>query len=96
MTRITSGESLNLRTFLCLESRHNSALLCLSEEQGKSALGSPANRRNSVENTVELGQEYIFACLLPQQLHALCIESPLLRVSESAGQRGSTEECGFP
>lgn len=53
---------------LCLESRHNSALLCLSEEWDETALGSPANRRSSVENTAELGQEYMCACLLPQQL----------------------------
>ena len=91
---ITSGESLNLPTFLCLESRYNSAFLCLSEERGERTLGFLANRRSSVENTVDLGQK--FACLLPQQPPALCIESTLLPVSESAGQRGCAEECGFP
>lgn len=40
------GEYLSLPIFLSLESKHNSALLHLSEEQGESALGS-ANRRNS-------------------------------------------------
>lgn len=70
------GEYLSLPTFLCLENKHNSALLHLSEERVESALGSFANRRDSsTENTDELCQEYVFACLLPQQL--LC-ESPLL------------------
>lgn len=82
------------RPYISLESRHSSGHLCFSEEQGESALESPAYRRNSIENTVELGQE--FARLLPQQLPALCIGSTLLRVSESARQRGCTEECGFP
>lgn len=63
------GEYLSLLTFLCLETKPNSALLHLSEKQGESALGSSANRRNSSsESTAELYQEYVFACLLPQQL----------------------------
>lgn len=70
------GEYLSLPTFLCLESKHNGALLHLSEEQGENALESSANRRNSsTESTAELYQEYVFVCLLPP---ALCIESPLL------------------
>lgn len=70
------GEYLSFSTFLCLENKHNSALLHLSEQWGESALGSSANRKDSnTENTAELCQEYVFAYLLPQQL--LC-ESPLL------------------
>lgn len=63
------GECLSVPTFLCLESKNNSALLHPSEERGESALGSSANRRNSsTESTSELYQEYVFACFLPQQL----------------------------
>lgn len=62
---------------MSLESRHNNARLCLWKEQDESALGSPVSSRNSVENTAELGQEYM--CLFaPSGAASLCIESSLL------------------
>lgn len=69
------GEYLSFPTLLCLESKYNSALLHLSEEQGESALGSANRRNSSTESTAELHQDYVFGCSLPP---ALCIESSLV------------------